>query len=142
MSLDGFPEVSGKSSHRSFPLMADEPAQIFYDPSDFKVVGISATMLSDDEARVTGVRPSVTTASSLAGIPASPAVVVGTAGHSALTDALVEAGALDISELEGKWESYIVQTLKHPEHGTPLLVIAGSAFAQSAGFGFQQGIHP
>ena len=126
VSLDGFPEVSGKSSHRSFPLMADEPAQIFYDPSDFKVVGISATMLSDDEARVTGVRPSVTTASSLAGIPASPAVVVGTAGHSALTDALVEAGALDISELEGKWESYIVQTLKHPEHGTPLLVIAGS----------------
>ena len=124
--LKTFPKISDFNDGHSFPLVEEKPAGIFYDEDDFKVVGIASSFLADDQERVTGHRPSVQTVSALAEIPAEPAVVVGTTGHSRLVDAFVAAGATSVSELEGKWESYIVQTVRHPQYGTPVLLIAGS----------------
>ena len=117
--LDAFPQVSEKSSAGWFPLSG---SAICYDPSDFKVVGITAGMLSDDIGRVTGSGAEVQAQTA---IPEGPAVVAGTVGHSALVDALVREGKIDVSALEGKWESYIVQQVRRKEGG-PLLVVAGS----------------
>ena len=117
--LDTFPQVSDRSRTGWFPLSG---SVICYDPSDFKVVGITAGMLSDDIGRVTGCAPEV---QAQAALPEGPAVVAGTVGHSALVDALVRDGILDTAALEGKWESYIVQQVRRKEGG-PLLVIAGS----------------
>ena len=117
--LDTFPQVSERSRTGWFPLSG---SVICYDPSDFKVVGITADMLSEDIGRVTGSAAAVL---AQAALPEGPAVVAGTLGHSALVDALVRDGELDAAALEGKWESYIVQQVRRKEGG-PLLVVAGS----------------
>ena len=69
--LDAFPQVSEKSSAGWFPLSG---SAICYDPSDFKVVGITAGMLSDDIGRVTGSRAEVQAQTAL---PKGPAVLQG-----------------------------------------------------------------
>lgn len=46
--------------------------------------------------------------------------MVGTLGSSKLIDQLVDAGKLDVSAINGKWEAYIIQTVDGN------LVIAGS----------------
>mgnify|MGYP003292625045 CR=1 FL=1 len=124
--LDSFPEAGDRKTAGCFPLTEENAANIVYDTADFKVVEITAGMLADDIELVTGKRPATSAAATLSDIPAEPSVVAGTAGNSALIDALAESGVLEISEIDGKWESFVIQTVRHPEYGTPLLVIAGS----------------
>lgn len=124
--LAQFPEVRETSFHGAFPLADDEPAGIYYDGSDFKVVAITAGMLADDIERVTGLRRIPEAVSSLDDIPDGASVVAGTLGKSALINDLVEQGLLDIGAIKGKWESFIVKTVRHPSNGAPILVIAGS----------------
>lgn len=124
--LKEFPTVKERSGSGAFALADREAAGICYDGSDFKVISITADMLSEDVERVTGLRPTVQTVASLEEIPARPSVIAGTVGKSALVDALVREGTLDVDALQGKWESYLIQTVRHPSTGKPLLVIAGS----------------
>lgn len=57
----------------------------------------------------------------------STVIVVGTIGHSSLLNDLVSAGKLDVSTVEGKWESYTSQVVQNPIAGIPwALVVAGS----------------
>ncbi|WP_322963630.1 glycosyl hydrolase 115 family protein [Sphingomonas fuzhouensis] len=54
-------------------------------------------------------------------------IIAGTLGHSALIDALVKAGKLDVSGLPGQWEGYVEQVVDNPVPGVArALVIAGS----------------
>ncbi len=54
-------------------------------------------------------------------------VIAGTLGHSAVIDALVKAGKLDVSGLAGQWEGYVEQVVDNPVPGVArALVIAGS----------------
>ncbi|KAM0544395.1 hypothetical protein ACHAPJ_011858 [Fusarium lateritium] len=54
-------------------------------------------------------------------------IIAGTVGHSDLIDKLVDDGAIDISKINGKWESFVSQLVKNPINGTSqALVIAGS----------------
>lgn len=124
--LKEFPLIRERSGAGAFALADRESAGIYFDSADFEVVSIAAVMLSDDVERVTGLRPSVQAAASLGEIPAGPAVIAGTVGKSDLIDALVREGVIDVEALQGKWESYLVQTVSHPSTGKPLLVIAGS----------------
>lgn len=115
------------SSCTNFPLAGKgAAAAVFYDADVYKVDSIAAGILADDVERVTTLRPCVSSTAQLNDIPASPAAVAGTVGHSALIDSLVSAGVLDVSAIVGKWESYVVMTAKHPTTHAPLLVIAGS----------------
>lgn len=124
--LRDFPAVRERAGAGAFALADQEAAGIYYDGSDFKVVSITAGMLSEDVERVTGLRPTVQTVASLEEIPARPSVIVGTVGKSALVDELVQRGLLDVDVLKGKWESYLIQTVRNPSTGKPLLVITGS----------------
>lgn len=118
-----FPRISEKAETGYFPL---SQSAIYLDADDYKVVGITAGMLSDDLERVTGSRPAVQPAKSLKRIPNVPAVVIGTIGHSRLIDELIKLKAIDVSEIRGKWESFIITTVNNPKTDGPLLVIAGS----------------
>ncbi|CAI4213341.1 unnamed protein product [Parascedosporium putredinis] len=55
-----------------------------------------------------------------------PAIVIGTVGKSALVDELVAAGKVDVSAIEGKWESYVAQVVTDDADEPVALVIAGS----------------
>jgi hypothetical protein len=122
-----FPDVS-ESSHKGwFPLASESQASvIFLDDEDHAVVKTAAGLLAADVERITGKRTEVSTAERLSEIEATPAVVAGTVGHSRLIDEMAECGIIDISSIKGKWESYIVSTVKLPGNEAPVLVIAGS----------------
>ena len=87
-------------------------AMIITDPGDAQVVQKTAALLSEDVRRVTGHA-----------MPASAErrVIIGTVGQSAPIDSLVADGMLDVSEITGGWERYIVQAVD-----ANTLAVAGS----------------
>lgn len=52
--------------------------------------------------------------------PTPQSIIIGTIGHSPLIDQLIAEGKLDVSAVEGQWESFLIQTVD--EH----LIVAGS----------------
>ncbi len=83
------------------------------------------TDLQNDLYRVTGRRPEFFTSSRAH--RAEVIIVAGTVGRSALIDKLVRKGRIDVSVIEGKWESYLIETVDMPFPGVKkALVIAGS----------------
>ncbi|KAI1809649.1 glycoside hydrolase family 115 protein [Poronia punctata] len=54
-------------------------------------------------------------------------IIVGTLGYSSIIGELVAGGKLNVSEIEGKWESFITQIVESPIQGCEkAVVIAGS----------------
>jgi hypothetical protein len=135
-----------KAAPDDFPLVTvDGAAAIFYSPdTDAKVVDIATRDLAADIERVTGKRPAINGngngnengnfASSSSAVTAStattvttatatsaPSVVIGTIGRSPLIDGLAASGRLEVSEIKGQWESFLIVALD-----SRTLVIAGS----------------
>ena len=97
---------------------------IVYAPEDFKVVSIAANDFATDVERVSGPKPVVQT--NVAGIE-STAILMGTLGRSSVIDGLVREGKLNVPNLAGQWESFIITVVTNPLPGvTQALVIAGS----------------
>lgn len=109
--------VSFKPSVGAFCLSADgRVATICVDTADYKGVRLAARNLGTDIGRVTGTAADVSMSS-----PSKRGVVVaGTIGRNRQIDEWVKQGKLDVSAIEGKWESYLIQTVDGN------LVIAGS----------------
>ncbi|MEO6391601.1 MAG: glycosyl hydrolase 115 family protein [Pyrinomonadaceae bacterium] len=107
-----------------FPLVyQNRAADVLVSPEDFRVVQIAAGDLAADVERVTGKRPTVVNGASAT----RNVVVIGTLGHSAAVDGLVKSGKINVSRIEGKWESFIITTVRAPSPGIDTaLVIAGS----------------
>jgi hypothetical protein len=90
------------------------------DPSDFAGVARAANTLRGDIARVSGIAP----AQALGG---RATIIAGTIGKNAILDRLIRERRIDVSGIVGKWESYLIQVVPHPESGIDsALVIAGS----------------
>jgi hypothetical protein len=54
-------------------------------------------------------------------------VLIGTIGKSEIIDRLIRERKIDVSQIEGKWESTLIQVVSHPLPGVArALVIAGS----------------
>ena len=119
--------VTEEAGPDRFPLVADGvAAPLWHDPGDHAGVVRAIGDLRADVARVTGLSPALATAP-LAAPPAALPVIIGTLGHSALVDALVAAGKLDVSGLAGRWESFVIAVVEQPMPGlAQALVIAGS----------------
>ncbi len=115
--------VSEKPANGSFALVSGGAvAPIAVDSTDWAGVRRAAGDLQSDIERVTGRKP---------GLGAAPAgnsvVIIGTLGKSALIDKLVASKKIDTREIAGKWESFIITTVKNPMPGVKqALVIAGS----------------
>ena len=99
-------------------------APLFLDASDWPGVLRAARDLQSDVERVTGRRPAVDTG----GTPRGPDVVIaGTLGRSRLVDALAAGGRIDVAEVAGRWEGYLIQAVAAPLPGVErALVVAGA----------------
>ena len=120
------PWVTEQPENRgAFPLVHESrAAAVIFSAEDFKVVEIAVHDFAADVERVTGVKPAVqSTVTNLN----TPAVLVGTLGHSPLIDGLVATGKLDVKELRGAWESFVITTVANPMPDvSQALVIVGS----------------
>jgi len=109
---------------------AGQAARIVVDPADFAGVRRAAADLQGDVERVAGTRPALVEAGKGAGAAAlrgADVVIVGTLGKSAIVDRLARAGKIDARAVRGKWEGYLVQTVRNPLPGVArALVVAGS----------------
>lgn len=97
---------------------------IYVSDNDFPGAIRAARDLGADIGRVTGKPSAVFTSEKLT---QKQVVMVGTLGHSALIDDLIKRGKLDVADVAGKWESYVVQAVDNPIPGVErALVVAGS----------------
>ncbi|MCF7674930.1 MAG: glycosyl hydrolase 115 family protein [Akkermansiaceae bacterium] len=109
----------------AFPLVhSATAADIFVSADDWKVAQIAAADLAADVERVTGRKPAVKQATQ--GLTAD-SVLIGTLGKSPLIDRLVKDGRLDVKDVRGQRESFVIATVADPLPGVHrVLVIAGS----------------
>jgi len=117
--------VSRKDEKGDFVLVrGNTVAALYADANDYQGVAHATDDLSTDIQNVTGIKPSILhQQSDLRG----SVVIIATVGKSALLDHLVRDHKIDVTGLQGKWESYLIQTLKDPFPGvSEALVIAGS----------------
>ena len=121
--VNTFPKIVETETKGYFPL---SEADIYTDINDYRVVEITAGMLADDICRVTGNRPRQKMVSNRKSLPSHATVVAGTLGHSQLIDWLVSKQKINVSDIRGKWESYIILTTQHPKYHTPILAVIGS----------------
>lgn len=95
-------------------------------PNEALGVERTAKDLARDFGRVVGVNGTVTV-STEAPETSQPIIIAGTIGHSSLIDGLISDGKLDVSGVEGEWESYASRIVENPFNGTAwALAIAGS----------------
>jgi hypothetical protein len=116
--------VSFAPQRGAVPLVQNETASpLLAGVDDHPGVLRAVRDLQGDIERVTGTRPGLRTAET----EAETAIIVGTIGHSALIDDLIERGKLDVAEIEGRWESFLMEVVAAPLPGVErALVIAGS----------------
>jgi hypothetical protein len=108
-----------------FPIVTPEHtvASLHYDTNDYKGVIRAIGDLQSDITSVTGVTPKLVPDESLT----DNEIVIGTLGKSKLIDKLVSSGKIDMKDLKGKWESFVIATIKDSKPGVhQCLVIAGS----------------
>lgn len=104
---------------------AGKPPALFVAAADFTGVKRATDDLAEDFNRVLGAKAVVSDGTALPAAGA-PAIIIGTVGKSALVDELVAAGKVDVSAIEGKWESYVAQVVTDDADEPVALVIAGS----------------
>jgi hypothetical protein len=122
------PWVSYQPHAGDFPLADKELGLgIVYSADDFEVVHRAVYELAQDINRVTGNEPMTWSPEGLRLVPRFGAlpgyqILVGTVGHSPLIDGLVRTGKLDVSKIQGQWETYLITTLALRKGGVDTLV--------------------
>jgi hypothetical protein len=117
--------VEKPASEEDFPIVALDrtTTSLRYDTSDYKGVVRAIGDLQSDIDSVTGVKPKLITSDASSNYE----IVIGTLSKSKLIDKLVSSGKLDAKDLKGKWESFVITTIKNPKPGVrQYLVVAGS----------------
>jgi len=110
--------VQHQASKNAFTLVANEKAAAIYvDSTDWKGVVRAANDLGDDIRKVSGTKSEVIEKLQY---PANGSILIGTIGKSKIIDQLIADKKIDVSEIKGQWESYIIQTVDGN------LVVAGS----------------
>lgn len=106
-----------KASSNAFKIVANSnTASIYVDPSDWKGVIRAANDLGDDVRKVSGFASKVKES----GTPEAGSIIVGTIGKSRLIDKLITDKKINVSDIKGQWESFVIQTVDGN------LVIAGT----------------
>lgn len=116
--------VSFKSTSSSFAVVSGgKAAPILISPDDWPGVQRTAFDLVSDIQQVTGVKPAISNvsvtsnASITASAKSSRPIIIGTLGKSSLIDQVVNATGLDVSSIQGKWESFIAKEVANPLPG-------------------------
>jgi len=108
-----------------FRLVCDGTvADLYADRQEYPGVKRALMDLRDDIHRVTGCLPQVRVDSAEL---ACETLIAGTIGKSPVIDALIASGKIDVSDIAGKWEAYVIAVVANPlPNVTVGLVIAGS----------------
>ena len=117
--------VSSVKGGNSFGLsVSDKTTPLYASPIEYPGVIRALQDLQSDITRVTGNQPMLVTDT----IPtASEIVLVGTIGKQPLLDQLIEQKKIDVTDITGKWETFLIQVVENPfPHVGRALVIAGS----------------
>ena len=117
--------VEFRRTEGSFSLaQRDDMATLHVDAEDHAGVVRAVKDLQADIERVTGRKPAIIHEQT--GLRPN-VVIVGTIGKSAIVDKLVRAGKIDVSQIAGKWESFLIEVVSEPLSSVASgLVIAGS----------------
>ncbi|KAF8601248.1 hypothetical protein BDV93DRAFT_538575 [Ceratobasidium sp. AG-I] len=119
--------VAFDSKSGGFQVAATDGARVLVAPDEWPGVVRAAGDLAKDLTAVTGKALKVANATSATASQYKTPIIVGTLGHSALIEAVVNNTRLDISSLSGRWESYIAQEVANPLPGvSKAYVIIGS----------------
>ncbi len=101
-----------------------KPTQILVSESDHPGVLKIAQYFRRDLSHVSGQEAELLNASPQ---KTQNLIIVGTAGKSEVIDQLVKNGKIDVSQLENKWEQFLITSVKDPMQGVRnALVIVGS----------------
>jgi len=107
--------VETTAGPRSFALVGPRGASpIVVDSADWPGVIRAVSDLRDDIQRVTNLQPSVVGSDSRR---TETMVLIGTIGKSPLIDQLIRDKKIDVSGIQGKWESFFLQTVESPLPG-------------------------
>ncbi|KAI0772430.1 hypothetical protein BD413DRAFT_42662 [Trametes elegans] len=124
--------VAFKSARSTFPIVNNRRATpVLLSPDEWPGVQRAASDFASDIEQVTSVKPALHNATSLSSQTApsfgSSAVIVGTLGKSSLIDEVVNRTKLDVSSIQGKWESFLAKEVANPLPGIKsAYVIIGS----------------
>lgn len=118
--------ISDQPTPGGFALsVKGQSVPVRHDPQDYPVVAIAARDLAADLELVTGRRPTLV-ADAMPG-KGRREVWIGTLGRSRLIDGLVAAGRVEVGDLNGAWESFVITSIDRPAPGIgQALVIIGS----------------
>jgi hypothetical protein len=101
-----------------------KPTTILADTADWPGVVRAARDLQSDLSAVAGNSATLSTDAKSA---AATAIIVGTLGHSARVDRIVREKHIEVGDVAGRWEAYLLQVVEHPEPGVDrALLIAGA----------------
>ena len=128
--------VSFRSLPNSFTVVSGGvAAPVILSADEWPGVQRAATDFANDIGMVTGVTAKtanatastiVRTLSTMRGVQRLP-ILVGTLGKSSLISAVVNNTKLDVSNISGQWESFIVRKVANPLPGLPsALVVIGA----------------
>jgi Glycosyl hydrolase family 115/Gylcosyl hydrolase family 115 C-terminal domain/Glycosyl hydrolase family 67 N-terminus len=119
------PYISEEAAAGYFPLAQKERlADVVVDTNDFKVAQIATADLVSDIERVTGRKPALKKSTDTL---SEQVVLVGTLGRSPVIDRLVKENKLEVKDIQGQWESFVIVAVSDPLPGVKqALVIVGS----------------
>ncbi len=120
--------ITTEKSEGAFTLSeAGKSSPLFVSPEDYPGVMLVAKLLQTDIRNVTNAEPTLSTISSEKTPEGKEIILIGTLGKNSLIDQLVKDKKLDVKDIEGKWETFLIQVVKNPfpnvDHA---LVITGS----------------
>jgi hypothetical protein len=119
------PYVSFKNGKGYFPLsISGKSNSLYASQNDYPGVLRALKDVQTDIGRVTNVPPQLITDKTPSG---ANVIIAGTIGKSSLIDELIKNKKLDVSNVQGKWETFVLQTIDKPFPGVDhALVIVGS----------------
>lgn len=113
--------VAFKTAPSTFPVVSGGRATpILLSADDWPGVQRAAADFAADIQRVTGVKPSLSNATSSASagsLKSTNVIIVGTLGKSSLIGQVVNRTKLDVSGVEGKWEAFVAKEVSNPLPG-------------------------
>ena len=113
--------VSFQSSANSFPIVNNKKAApILISANEWPGVQLAAADFAADILRVTDVESSITNVSSPLNpsfSKTSPPIIVGTLGKSLLIQQVINSTGLDVSAIQGNWESFMSRVVYNPLPG-------------------------
>jgi len=118
--------ISGEKSTGAIILASSGScAPLIVSPGEWPGVTRAVSDLQNDLGQVAGTKPDLIITSKPAG--SEFMIIAGTIGKSTLIDRLIKRNKIDVGPINGKWESFIIQTVEKPFPGMKsALVIAGS----------------